>query len=507
MTTENRLFFGDNLEFLRNTYYFPNESVDLIYLDPPFNSAQNYNILFKEEAGTPSTAQIKAFEDTWYWDEAAAWALHELNSAQFKAPSPLVQLMNTLEQFLGHTPMFAYLLMMSVRLVELRRILKPTGSLFLHCDPTASHYLKLVLDGVFGPKRFCNEIVWHYRRWPAKSKRLQRMHDVVLYYGKERAVFNVITEPYGDWIEKDYKYVDEDGRRWRWHSPHGVRQKVYLDDPERGVPINDVWMIPFIGSTAKERLGYPTQKPLALLKRILSIASNPGDLILDPFCGCGTTIDAVETLNQENPNEPPRQWIGIDITHLAIDLIKSRLATRFGLTRQDYQVLGEPTTLDEACALRDENRYQFQYWVLGLIGARPWGIDKKKGADRGIDGYRSFLHGPERSYQKCLVQVKSGKVQSSMIRDLKGTMEREKAEMAAFITLEPATREMRAEVSAAGFYRSEVMNRDYPRIQLMTIEELLFNPDCFKIPPGGDYQAAPRFTPKPKNQESMFSKI
>ena len=211
----------------------------------------------------------------------------------------------------------------------------------------------------------------------------------------------------------------------------------------------------------------------------------------------------METLNQENPNDPPRRWLGIDITHLAIDLIKSRLATRFGITRKDYSVIGEPTTLDEARALRDENRYQFQYWALGLIGARPWG-EEKKGKDRGIDGYRSHLHGPERSFKRCIVQVKSGKVQPSMVRDLKGTMEREKAEMAAFVTLEPATKEMRGEASATGFYRSEVMNRDYPRLQILTIEELLHNPDVFKIPPGGEYQPARKFLPKPKKQEGIF---
>lgn len=500
----NCLYFGDNLGFLRDPECFPTESVDLIYLDPPFNSAQNYNILFKEAEGTPSSAQVLAFEDTWNWDESAARALHELNRSESRAPRPLVGLLNALEAFLGHSPMFAYVCQMSVRLVELQRILKPTGSLFLHCDPTASHFLKLVLDGVFNPRRFKNEVVWHYRRWPAKSKRLQRMHDIILFYGKDKHIFNTLFEPYGDWIEKDYKYVDEDGRRWRWHSPHGVRQKIYLDDPERGVPINDVWMIPFIGSTSKEREGYPTQKPLALLKRIMSIACNPGALVLDPFCGCGTTIDAVESLNHENSNDPPRRWIGIDITHLAIDLIKSRLARRFGMTRRDYEVIGEPTTLDESRALAAENHYQFQYWALGLIGARPWGDDKKKGRDRGVDGWRSFLHGPERSYQRCIVQVKSGKVGSPQIRDLKGTMEREKVDLAVFITLEPPTPEMRTEAAAAGFYHSEVMNRDYPRIQILTIEQLLADLDVFKIPPGGEYQSAPRFRSKEKPQNEIF---
>ncbi|MDP8227929.1 MAG: DNA methyltransferase [Candidatus Electryoneaceae bacterium] len=499
----NCLYFGDNLEFLRNSEYFPSESVDLIYLDPPFNSSQSYNILYKEVEGTPSTAQVKAFEDTWYWDESAAKALYELNMVIDHTPQPLVSMLNMLEQFLGHSPMYAYLVQMSARIVELHRILKPTGSLFLHCDPTASHYLKLVLDAVFGPKMFKNEIVWHYRRWTAKSYRLQRMHDIILFYGRDEAFFNIVYEPYGDWIKKDYKHVDEDGRRWRWHSPHGVRQKVYLDDPDKGVPLNDVWQIPFIGSTAKERLGYPTQKPLRLLKQILEICSDPGHVILDPFCGCGTTIDATEQLNQENPDQPPRRWIGIDITHLAIDLIKYRLSDRFGLTPKDYEVMGEPTTLPEAYALAYEDRYQFQYWALGLIGARPWGY-KKKGADRGIDGFRSFLHGSGRTYSKCIIQVKSGKVGPSMIRDLKGTMEREKAPMSVFVTLEPTTSEMRAEATSAGFYHSEVMNRDYPRMQLLTIEQLLQNPDSFTVPPGGDYRTAAKYRAKPNPQGDVF---
>lgn len=498
----NNLYFGDNLGFLRDRDRFPNESVDLIYLDPPFNSAQEYNILFEEIEGIPSSAQIKAFNDNWKWDEAAAHSLHELNTPDSFAPIKLLRLINTFQESLGHSSMFAYLLMMSIRLIELERILKPTGSLFLHCDPTASHYLKIILDSIFTPLGFKNEIIWHYRRWPAKSKRLQRMHDVILFYGKDQHIFNTIFEPYGDWIEKDYKYMDEDGRRWRWHSPHGVRQKVYLDDPERGVPINDVWMIPFIGSTSKERLGYPTQKPLALLKRIISIATEPGAVILDPFCGCGTTIDAVESLNRESQNDPPRQWIGIDITHLAIDLIKSRLATRFDITSKDYTVIGEPTTVTEAYALAAENRHQFQYWALGLIGARPAG-EIKKGMDRGIDGWRTFLHGRERSYRNCIVQVKSGKVGSALIRDFKGTMEREKAELGVFITLESSTREMRLEANTAGFYHSEIMNRDYPRIQILTIEELLQNPEKFVIPPGGEYKAAPKFSPIPKPQTDL----
>jgi len=503
MIPTNRLYFGDNLKFLRDRDCFPSESVDLIYLDPPFNSNQSYNVLFKDAEGTPSTAQIKAFEDTWRWDENAAKALYEINSVIDYTPQPLVALLNMLESFLCHSPMYAYLVQMAVRLVELHRILKPTGSLYLHCDPTAGHYLKLVMDAIFGPKLFRNDIIWYYRRWTAKSKRFQRMHDNIFFYAKDKPLFNTLYEPYGEWINKDYPYVDDKGMRWRWHSPHGVRQKVYLKDPERGVQMNDVWTIPFIGSTSKERMGYPTQKPLVLLKRIVQASSNPGQIILDPFCGCGTTIDAVETINKDNPDLPPRQWIGIDLTHLAIDLIKFRLNSRFGMDRKSYEVIGEPTTLYEARALAKENRYQFQYWALGLISARPWG-EKKKGADRGIDGYRSFIHGPRRTYAKCIIQVKSGTVNPSQVRDLKGTMEREKAEMAAFITLEQPTKGMISEAASAGFYQSEVMNRDYPRLQILYIKQLLKDSDCFKIPPGGDLLAAPKFISKSNTQKDIF---
>lgn len=500
----NRLYFGDNLPFLRNQDYFPSESVDLIYLDPPFNSSQDYNVLYRERTGEPSSAQIKAFSDTWTWDDSAAHALYELNTSSSIAPRKLVLLLDTLQELLGHSAMFAYLTMMSVRLVELHRILKPTGSFFLHCDPTASHYLKLILDSLFAPTRFKNEIIWHYRRWPAKAQRLQRMHDVVLFYSKSHKDnrFNVLLEPLSE------------GTLHRWK---GKKSFVEYQDEKRlvtkmtqesspGSPMDDVWDIPVINSQAKERQGYPTQKPLELLKRVIQIASNPGDVILDPFCGCGTTIDAVEALNRESPTSEPRCWIGIDITHLAINLIKSRLAFRFGLGRKDYAVIGEPTTQEEAKALAyDENdRYQFQYWALGLIGARPWGDEKKKGKDRGVDGYRSFLHGPHRAYQKCIIQVKSGKVNSSQIRDLKGTMEREKAEMAAFITLESPTSEMKSEAAAAGFYHSEVMNRDYQRIQILTITQLLADPDLFKIPPGGDFLSLGRFQKESKPQNGLF---
>jgi len=502
MIPVNRLYFGDNLEFLRSRDYFPSESVDLIYLDPPFNSNQSYNVLFKDMEDTPSTAQIKAFEDTWYWDKAAAKAFFEINSVIDYSPKPLVDLVNMLESFLGHSPMFAYLVQMAVRLVELNRILKPTGSLYLHCDLTASHYLRLVLDAIFDTINFSNEIIWRYRRWPSKSKTYQKMHDTILMYHKciGKHTFNVL---YG--YEKLSKSTLETfgTKKQKADFSSGHRKPGVTEEETAGPQLSNVWEIGIIASISKERMGYPTQKPVALLERIILASSNPVDVILDPFCGSGTTIDAVEKINKENPNKLPRKWIGIDITHLAIDLIKYRLASRFEIGPGDYEVVGEPTTVPEAYALAKENRYQFQYWALGLIGARPWGRTKK-GTDRGIDGYRSFIHGSRHTYKKCIVQVKSGKVGSPMIRDLKGAMEREKAEMGTFITLEPSTHEMRTEAAAAGLFHSEVMNRDYPRIQVLTIEELLKDADCFKIPPGGEMMAAPRFKHKSKDQNKIF---
>ena len=330
MIPTNRLYFGDNLEFLRNRDYFPSESIDLIYLDPPFNSNQSYNILFKDVEGTPSTAQIKAFEDTWRWDETAAKSLHEINTTLDYTPRQLVSLMNMLEDFLGHSSMFAYLVQMSVRIIELHRVLKPTGSLFLHCDPSASHYLRLILDGIFGTKHFQNEIIWSYKSGGATSRRFARKHDVLLFYAKD-----VENYKFNPQHEKSYN------RGLKPYRFKGVKE--YEDDIGWYTLVNmkDVWQIDMVGRTSAERLGYPTQKPLALLKRIVQASSNAGDVILDPFCGCGTTIDAVETINNENLDLSPRRWIGMDNNRLAINLVESRLKFRFDMDISNYEVIEE----------------------------------------------------------------------------------------------------------------------------------------------------------------------
>ncbi len=518
MFDRHTLYYGDNLEFISDPHVFPDESVDLIYLDPPFNSNASYNVLFREVSGDPSAAQIRAFDDTWTWDQAANAALHVLMHDRH-TPGELSALIRTFHQFLGHSPMLAYLVQMAVRLVHLRRVLKPTGSLYLHCDPTASHYLKLVLDAVFGAPYFRAEIVW--RRTNAKGLAFTgypKNHDIIFYYSKDTTPkWNRPYKDYNpDYIEGFYKHIEQDtGRRyqlgdltnpnrnrpnltyewkgvkrvWRWtkermaeadakgllqYSSTGLpRLKRYLDEA-KGHPVDTIWDdIRPIQAHAAERLGYPTQKPLELLKRIVTASSNPGDVVLDPFCGCGTTIDAVETLNRENPGEPPRVWLGIDITHLAVNLIKARIA-RFDPPAV-YDVVGEPVDLTGARALFEEDAYQFQFWACGLVGARPAGAAAgskkgKKGADRGIDGVRYFADdkaGPK----AILVQVKGGRVGAGDVRDFRGTIEREQAAVGLFITLAEPTAPMVKEAAAAGMYESRGVA--VPRVQIVTIETLL----------------------------------
>lgn len=459
---KNKLFFGDNLDILRQ--HVKDESVDLIYLDPPFNSKANYNILFKEKGGEESTAQITAFEDTWHWGSESESVYHELVT---KRPGQLSDFIQALRSFLGQNDMMAYLTMMAIRLVELHRVLKKTGSIYLHCDPTASHYLKIMLDAIFGYKNFRNEIIWHYKRWPAKQKNFQRMHDVILFYSGEykENTFNIILEELSPGTMKRWQ-----GKKSKVEFDDGVRLVTQMTEEESpGRPADDVWDIPVINSQAKERLHYPTQKPESLLERIIKASSNVGDIILDPFCGCGTTIAVAERLN--------RKWIGIDITHLAISLIRYRLTGTFEgafkTTLANYEIIGIPKDFEGAEALAKENRYQFEWWALGLIDAFP-GQNKKKGADSGIDGYINFFDDRNGKAKKIIVQVKSGHVTVSQIRDLKGVIERENAVIGCFITLNEPTKPMITEAVLAGFYEPEFFpGKKHPRIQIFTIKELL----------------------------------
>ncbi|NLI97322.1 site-specific DNA-methyltransferase [bacterium] len=471
----NQLYFGDNLDVLRNK--ISDESVDLIYLDPPFNSKADYNVLFKEVDGTPSAAQIHAFTDFWHWDEVAARTFHELVESG-DAPPALVELLQGFARFLGHNDMLAYLVMMAPRLVELRRVLKPTGSIYLHCDPTAGRYLNVLMDAIFGNKNFRNEIIWHYKRWPAKQKNFQRMHDTLLFYSKtySQNTFNIVLEDLSPGTLKRWR-----GKKSKVEFEGDVRLVTKMTDEDSpGRPADDVWDIPVVNSQARERLGYPTQKPQELLERIVQASSNEGDVVLDPFCGCGTTIAAAQALG--------RRWIGIDVTYLAINLIKNRLADHFA-DEVSYEVHGIPMDWESARELAqrtDMPRKEFEIWALSLVSARPKGdLTRKGGGDKGIDGVRYFIDGKERSPHAVIVQVKSdAKPKTAYVRDLVGTMEREKAVMGALILLYPPTdrSEIKAEAASAGFFHSQIMNKDYPRVQALTVEGLLNRTERLELP-------------------------
>lgn len=521
--TENTLFYGDNLPILRE--HIADESVDLIYLDPPFNSNRSYNVLFREESGQESQAQITAFEDTWHWNTQTEETYSALVT---QAPAGVASMIGALRQFVGANQMMAYLVMMAARLVELHRALKPTGSLYLHCDPTASHYLKVVLDTIFGPEQFRSEVAWKRTSAHSSANRYGPVHDILLFYTKsEDYTWNQQFAPYDKtYLDEFYTHYDPDGRRWRrsdltgagvrhgetgnawrgidvtakgrhWAWPPSELEKMdaagklhwpakaggvpmlkRYEDEQDGVPLQDVWVdIPPMHNLSAERLGYPTQKPLALLERIISASSNPGDVVLDPFCGCGTAIAAAQKLD--------RRWIGIDITHLSIALQKYRLEAMFpGIT---YKVIGEPEDTGSAQQLAHDDRYQFQWWALSLVKARPLGGQGdsktgKKGSDRGIDGVITFIDEAGGKAKQILVQVKSGHVKSGDIRDLKGTLDGQKAAMGLFITLEPPSRDMETEAASGGFYHSPGWNRDYPRVQIATIEQLLGGAEV-KMPP------------------------
>jgi DNA modification methylase len=541
----NALYYGDNLEVLRK--HLAAGSVDLIYLDPPFNSNQDYNILFKEQSGEPAQAQMRAFTDTWEWSEKAYVEFCEQCPNQ-----ALVDLVQGFVKTLGRNDVTAYLVMMAPRLVELHRVLKATGSLYLHCDSMASHHLKIILDSVFGPRSYLSEIIW--KRTSAHSDTKQgrkqhgRIHDVILFYTKgDDWTWNPIYTPYDEsYIESTYKFTDEHGRRYRegdltaarpggdvsyewrvkrrrdseerwvadledeyrnpkpeweycgvrpysgrfwayskanmaemWrngqiiHRSTGFPQFKRMLDEQPGVSLQDLWTdIKPLSGGEKERLGYPTQKPLALLERIIESSSNKGDVVLDPFCGCGTAVVAAQKLK--------RKWIGIDITHLAIALIKYRLSDSFRLKeKRDYDVIGEPTTAAEAEALALQDRDEFHKWAVGLV-PRAFPFQDKKGADTGIDGILRFRDDNSEP-KKNVIQVKSGKLTLSAVRDFAHVIDREKATLGLFITLDAPTKPMQLEADKMGFYTTPLGNRKIPRFQIRTVEQLL-NDQLFDIP-------------------------
>ncbi|MBM4300316.1 MAG: site-specific DNA-methyltransferase [Deltaproteobacteria bacterium] len=452
--SQNVLYYGDNLDILRR--YIKDETIDLIYLDPPFKSNQDYNILFPEKNGSRSKAQIKAFEDTWEWNQESVAAYQDIVE---NGPENISRTMQALRLILNENDMLAYLSMMALRLIELQRVLKPTGSIYLHCDPTASHYLKILMDAAMGPNNFRNEAIWHYKRWPAGRFQFQRMHDVILFYSKTpgKNVFNVLLEPLTPGTMKRWR-----GYKSRVEFEEGIRQVTKItNDMSQGTPMDDVWDIPVINSQAKERLGYPTQKPEALLELIIKGSSNEGDLVLDPFCGCGTAIAVAERLK--------RRWIGIDITCLATALIKDRLQKAFGDTVA-YSVIGEPVSLTEAKTLAQQDPYQFQWWALGLVGARR--AEQKKGADKGVDGRLYFHIDPkDKEAKQIIFSVKAGKLSAVHLRELRGVVEREKAAIGVLICMEEPTEHMRREAATAGFFISAWGK--HPKIQILTVADLL----------------------------------
>ncbi len=507
-TASNRLYFGDNLDILRERV--ADESVDLIYLDPPFNSNATYNLLFREKSGAQSATQIMAFDDIWQWGLESESAYHDVVTNGSKALADLLQAMRS---FLGPNDMMAYLTMMAQRMAELQRVLKPSGSIYLHCDPTASHYLKLLMDAIFGRANFRNEIVWHYGKWSNVAGYFQRNHDIILFYVKsDRAKFNKqysLSPDKKRKLEIGYQVNRPGGRKQlivydRKKASKKIKEGdydkiVYRDNENPGMPMHDTWHdINIINSQAKERLGYPTQKPEALLERIINASSNEGDVVLDPFCGCGTAIAAAERLN--------RRWMGIDVTHLAITLIRHRLHDSFGEDLKPYHMLGDPKDLLSAESLALHDRYQFEWWALGLVDAKP-AQDKRKGADSGIDGYINFFDDNSGKAKRIIVQVKSGNVQRGQIATLKGDMEREKAEIGLFVTLKPPTGPMRTEAAAAGFYEpSHFLGHTFPRVQILTIEELLSGAQAHypRFAPQATFRQAPRRLRQQREQTRMI---
>ncbi|MER5681475.1 MULTISPECIES: DNA methyltransferase [Streptomyces] len=510
-TKSNQLYYGDNLSVLRR--HIEPESVDLVYLDPPFNSNRSYNVLFKEKNGDESPAQIEAFGDTWVWSHETESLFRELLDGDI--PLAVKDALEAFRRLVGENDVLAYLTMMTARLIELHRVLKDSGSIFLHCDPTSSHYLKILLDAIFGPTNFRNEIVW--RRTQAKalmSRRLPNNHDVILAYGKsDSAVWaeDSLFQPY-DEEELDektlakYSQRDAEGRRyqltslinpspnrpnltyeflgvtrvWRWTrermqaaydaglvvqtAPGRVpRMKRYLDE-QRGKPLGDVWDdIAPLNSRAAERLGYPTQKPVALLSRIIEFASVPGDVILDPFAGCGTTVDAAQKLG--------RRWIGIDVTTLAIDLIDARLRHTYGESiKANYEILGIPQDITGAHSLFQFSPFEFERWCVMLVDGQP---NEKQVGDRGIDGVIRIPVDARGTSQRVLVSVKGGSISPAHVRDLIGTVESNKAAMGVFITLKEPTAAMKEAANHSGIYSYPVNGQQYPRVQIITVAELL----------------------------------
>jgi len=479
------LYYGDNLEILRDK--IPDASFDLIYLDPPFNSNRSYNVIFREGL-QDSPAQIEAFNDSWHWSEDAKKTFDYLVK---NVSAEISDLMLAFEKILGHNDVMAYLSMMTARLIELKRVLKETGCIYLHCDPTASHYLKIVMDTVFGKKNFQNEIVWTYKGRELSHKRYSRKHDIIFFYTKSaefKFYWKEIAEPLEESSQKALsRYKDEKGYfivRYKNGGGFAPIEKegddTYRQYVPEGVPPRDWFYADY--ARKSEQLGYPTQKPEVLLERIIKASSKKGDWILDPFCGCGTTPAVAEKLE--------RKWIGIDISTLAVNLIKHRLKREFDIRDKAFHLDGLPKDVGGAKMLWQKDPFEFEYWILDFVDATPARSKSKgkmRGADKGIDGIITFYKdksGEKWIYGKAIVQVKGGHITRSQIAALRGDVEREKAEAGVFVTLETPTKPMIAEAVEAGVFTIPFTAKtEFPKIQIITVEELM-NGKKLKLPSG-----------------------
>ncbi|MDE2103118.1 MAG: site-specific DNA-methyltransferase [Patescibacteria group bacterium] len=542
----NRLYYGDNLTIMQR---MGKHSVDLIYMDPPFNSKQNYNLMYKTLTGKPVPEQVEAFCDTWEMDaekERIARSMPVL-MREHGVEDYYVDFWRLWMNALRHTQphLLAYLIYMVQRLLHMKSILRPTGSIYLHCDPTASHYIKVMMDGIFGHQNFRNEIIWRRTGAHNKSGHWGPVHDVILFYTASNAfVWNNPRQPYmqghvDEHFEKDgagyrtayygnvltgsglrggesgkpWKGIDPSAKGRHWAVPGklwedsgldatGMGQHQKLDAlydagmititpgqawpmysrrirPGEGPATGDVWAyqpytegtvygssegidadVSWIKPQSNERLGYPTQKPVGLLKRIILASSNPKDIVFDPFCGCGTTIYAA--------HETEREWIGCDIAILAIKLIKETLLERYRLVEgHNFEIDGIPVSVEQAQTLFEHDPFQFQHWFVERVGGFPM---TKKVADRGIDGRLYFEE--KGALKEVVISVKGGKIRPTDVRDLRGVLEREpEAEIAGFLSLHEPTKAMVAEAAEAGTY--EYNGVHYPRLQLLTVEQVL----------------------------------
>lgn len=507
------LFYGDNLAILRQR--IPDACVDLCYIDPPFNSKRTYFQIYNN-IGQEDHAQVQAFTDTWVWGPEAEQGFQEIiGNDHGRCSAQTVALIQGLYPVLGSGGLMAYLVHMTLRVTEIFRVLKPTGSFYLHCDPTASHYLKLILDAVFCGQggEFQNEIVWHYSGWNGnRQQHLNRRHDVILFYTKgTTATFQPPTLPWDS--EEEYVQTRRQKVHYDEHKrPYvlsdggkGKRVSRYLSEAmQYGKPLDDVWNLAKLNNSAREHLGYPTQKPEALLERIIQASSNPGDTILDAYCGCGTTVAVAQRLG--------RRWIGIDITFQAISLILKRLEDSTPVDqrealKQRIVLHGIPQDVAAAAALahdtQDKARKEFEKWALLTYSVNRAKLSEKKGADSGVDGRAYFMVGLQEN-RKMVFQVKSGHVNRSTIATLRGDMAREEAELGVLITLEEPSKPMQQEAAAAGVYQHPFFPHQEPRIRIVTVREIIEEHARIQLPMTQDVVKAAQVANAPVSQPVWF---